>query len=128
MSHIWRTIRSYIWWTHERMSFHYDVMVTLILLFIFLTPIWVDFHDRPTESTPHHTAVVVRPDDTANGIEKSFVYEIEAAAVSGTHDAEIRKDLMRVVEPIAGEATLMRYEAVRDSKGRVISYKAWIRR
>ncbi len=131
MSHIWQTIRSYIWWTHKRGSFHYDVMVSLILLFIFLAPIWIDFHDKPTETTPHPMAVMVRPDDSpeaARSLEKRFVYEIDASAVTATHDADIRRELIRVVEPIAGEVILMRYEAVRDGKGRIVSYKAWVRR
>ncbi len=29
---MWNTIKSYIFWTHKRAGFHYDVMVTLILL------------------------------------------------------------------------------------------------
>ena len=33
-----KTLKSYFFWTHQRGSFHYDVMVTLILLFIFVTP------------------------------------------------------------------------------------------
>ena len=36
MSRIWRTIKGYIWWSYPRGSMHYDVMVTLILVFIFL--------------------------------------------------------------------------------------------
>jgi hypothetical protein len=128
MSRIWRTIRSYIWWTHQRGSFHYDVMVSLILLFIFLAPRVIDFHDKPTERTPHHTAVMVRPDDTSDGGDKNFVYEIDASAVSASQDAEIRQELMRVVEPIAGEVILLHYEPVKDGKGRVTSYRAWVRR
>ena len=31
-----KVLRSYFFWTYERGSFHYDVMVTLILLFLFL--------------------------------------------------------------------------------------------
>ena len=34
MNSIWRTIRGYILWSYERGSLHYDVMVTLILLFV----------------------------------------------------------------------------------------------
>lgn len=122
MSRIWQVIRSYVWWTHERGSFHYDVMVTLILLFIFLAPRWINFNDKPTERTPHQTEVIVLPD--AGG----FIFEINASAVNGGTDAQIRERLMRVVEPIAGEIDLLRYEAVHDSKGQVKSYKAWVRK
>ena len=30
---MFKTLRSYIFWTYERGSFHYDVMVTPILIF-----------------------------------------------------------------------------------------------
>ena len=32
-------LKSYFYWTYGRGSFHYDVMVTLILAFIFITPL-----------------------------------------------------------------------------------------
>ena len=35
MNAIWRTIRGYILWQYERGTLHYDIMVTLILIFIF---------------------------------------------------------------------------------------------
>ena len=34
MNAIWRTIRGYILWQYERGTLHYDIMVTLILIFI----------------------------------------------------------------------------------------------
>ena len=33
-----QVLLSYFYWTYSRGSFHYDVMVTLILAFIFVTP------------------------------------------------------------------------------------------
>ena len=38
MNAIWRTIRGYVMWQYERGTLHYDIMVTLILIFIFLSP------------------------------------------------------------------------------------------
>lgn len=48
-----KTIKGYIWWTYERGSFHYDVMVTIILLFIFLAPHLIDFRDKPPALNAH---------------------------------------------------------------------------
>ncbi len=48
MSKFGQTLKGYIWWTYPRGSVQYDVMVTLILAFIFLTPLWVNFRDKPT--------------------------------------------------------------------------------
>ncbi len=122
MAAMWRTIRSYIWWTHPRGSFHYDVMVTIILLFIFLTPRWVNFNDKPTERTPHQTGVVVSPDG------QGLVFQVEAAAISGRDDESIRAGLLKVIEPIAGEVYIVRYEPVKDHLGRISAYKVWVQR
>lgn len=121
MSKIWQVIRGYIWWTYPRGSVHYDVMVTLILAFIFLTPRWF-FNDKPTERVPHHSEVVVLPDGD------SFQYQIDASAVSGKDEDTIREDLLHVVEPIAGEAEIERFEAVRDDHGKPKIYRVWVRR
>ena len=37
---IGQLLRGYVFWTYERGSIHYDVMVTLILIFMFVSP-WV---------------------------------------------------------------------------------------
>lgn len=123
MSRVWRTIRGYIWWTHPRGSMHYDVMVTLILLFIFVTPLFLNFKDKPVERSPHQTGVVVLPDG-----KQGFVYQVDASAVSGKDDAAIREDLQRVIEPIAGEVEIGPYDAVRDSKGHVTAYRVHVQR
>lgn len=119
---VWQTLKSYFWWTHPRGSFHYDVMVTLILLFIFGSPFFLNFNDKPVERTPHHSFVQVQPEGS------DFIYRIDAAAVKGSTDAEIRADLLRVIGPIAGEAQINRYEATYDTRGNISSYKVWVHR
>jgi hypothetical protein len=57
-----------------------------------------------------------------------FVFQVEAAAVTGTDDSAIRSQLLRIIESISGEVTITRYEPVHDSKGNVLSYKVWARR
>ena len=42
-----QVLKSYFYWTYSRGSFNYDVMVTLILAFIFITPLVWDFGDQP---------------------------------------------------------------------------------
>jgi hypothetical protein len=122
MSRIWKTIRSYIWWTYERGSMQYDVMVTLILAFIFIAPIWVNFKDKPIERSPRQTGVVVSPDGHSG-----FIYQVDASAVKGD-PTSVEADLLSVIEPIAGEVEITRYEAVRDAKGHVVAYKVWVSR
>lgn len=123
MKSIWTTIRGYILWSYERGTIQYDVMVSLILLFIFLTPYWVNYNDKPIERNPHPTGVVIVP-DAAGG----FVYQIESAAINGKDEDEVRAQLLRVIEGISGEVSLERYEPVRDRAGRITQYKVWARR
>ncbi len=123
MSKIWRTLGGYFFWTYDRGSFHYDVMVTLILVFIFLTPRWMNFKDKPVERTPHPTGVVVSPDG-----QDGFIYQVEASAVAAGDDDAVRESLMRIIEPIAGEVDLTKVEPVRDRRGNITAYKAWVRR
>jgi hypothetical protein len=124
MSRIWRTIRDFILWSYERGTLQYDVMVTLILLFVFLSPYWIDFHDKPVERNPHPIGVVVTPEPGGG-----FIYQIEGSAVSATtDDAKVRQELLRIVEPIAGEVSVTRYEVLRDRQGRVLTYKVWVQK
>lgn len=124
MNAIWRTIRGYILWSYERGTIHYDIMVTLILIFVFLTPYWINYKDRPIERNPHPLGVMVLP-DTQGG----FLYQIEGAAVTAKDDGAIREQLLTVIEPIAGGAvSITKYETVRDRTGRILSYKVWVQR
>ena len=124
MRRLWEIVKSYFFWTYNRGSVHYDVMVTIILVFIFLTPRSV-FRDKPVEHRPHQTEVVVQPDG-----HDGFIYEVDASAVDGKSKSEeaVREDLLRVIEPIAGEVQIASYEAVRDSRGRVALYKVRVQR
>lgn len=119
MSSLGQTIRSYVWWTYPRGSVPYDIMVTLILAFIFLAPHWINFRDKPVERSPHQTEVVVQPE--GNG----FVYKVDASAVKSGSDEDIRESLERILEPIAGEISIDRYEPVQDSKHHLVAYKVW---
>jgi hypothetical protein len=123
MTEIWRTIRGYILWSYERGTIQYDVMVTLILLFVFLSPLVVNFRDKPIERNPHPTGVVVVPDGGGG-----FIYQIDSAAVSAKDAAAIHDQLLRIIEPISGEVTISKIEPVQDKSGRVLSYKVWVRR
>jgi hypothetical protein len=127
MTGIWRTIRDYIFWSYERGTIQYDVMVTLILLFVFLSPKLINFKDKPVEHNPHRTGVAVLPDGQGG-----LIYQIEAAAVvgepGGKDDGLVRGQLLQIIEPISGEVSITKIEAVRDGSGRVLSYKVWVAR
>ena len=122
MGKISQTIRGYIWWMYPRGSVHYDIMVTLILAFIFLTPLWINFRDKPQPRPPQQTEVLVKPE--GNG----FVYTVDAAAIRPVTDDQMPEELLRVIEPVVGEVHIDRFEPVRDDKHKIIAYKVWGRR
>jgi hypothetical protein len=123
MNGVWGTIRGYILWQYERGTLHYDVMVTLILIFVFFSPYWINFNDKPIARIPHPTDVIVTPD--AQG---RLLYQIEASAISPGDDRSVRDQLLRIIEPISGGVTIVQYEAVSDHKGKIQSYKVLVKR
>ena len=123
MNAIWRTIRSYILWQHERGTLHYDIMVTLILIFIFFSPRVINFNDKPISRDPHPTEVVVTSD-----VEGHLLYQIEANAVRGGDDQATRDQLLHIIEPISGAVSIVSYEPVRDPQGKVRSYRVLAKR
>ena len=123
MSGFFQTIRSYILWQHERGTLHYDIMVTLILIFVFFSPRIINFNDKPAPRTVHLNDVVVTPD--ANG---GLVYQISAAAITPGDDLSLRNQLLRIIKPISGEVTIVNYEPVADGKGHVQAYKVMVKR
>lgn len=123
MTGIWRTIRDYIFWSYERGTIQYDVMVTLILLFVFLSPRLINFKDKPVERNSQSTGVVVIPDG-----QDGLIYQVEGKAVQSTDDAGIRSELLRILEPVSGEVSISKYEVVRDRSGHILLYKVWARR
>jgi len=123
MNDAWRTIRGYILWQYERGTLHYDIMVTLILIFIFFSPRVIDFNDKPIARNSHPTDVVVTTDG-----EGRLLYQVAANAVSPGDDRSLREQLLRIIEPISGAVSIVSYEAVTDHKGHVQSYKVTVQR
>jgi hypothetical protein len=123
MNAIWRTIRGYILWQYERGTLHYDIMVTLILIFILFSPRVINFNDKPIARNPHPTEVVVSAD-----AEGRLVYQVAASAVAPGDDNSVRDQLLRIIEPISGAVSIVSYEPVSDGKGKVQSYKVLAKR
>jgi hypothetical protein len=122
MSSFGKALRGYFWWTYPRGSVPYDIMVSLILAFIFMGPIWIDFRDKPQPRPPRQTEVLMQQEGDG------LLCTVDAAGVRSGSDAEVRESLMRVIEPLAGEVTIDRYRAVEDAKHNVTVYKVWVHR
>jgi hypothetical protein len=123
MNAAWRTIRGYILWQYERGTLHYDIMVTLILIFVLFSPRVINFNDKPIARDPHPTEVIVTTDAAGH-----LLYQVEASAISPGDDHSVREQLLHIIEPISGAVSIVSYETVSDHKGKLQSYKVVVRR
>ena len=116
-----QTLKSYILWTHPRGGLHYDVMVTLILAFIFLSPRSI-FKDTPNYRPLHPNEIVVRQDGS-----NSFVCDVNAGSIT-TDDDDLTAALQHVLEPVTGSIEISRYTELRDTSGKLTGYRVWAHR
>jgi hypothetical protein len=124
-----KLLRSYLFWTYQRGSFHYDVMVTLILLFLFVGPRFIDFKAKPVETITLAPSEVMVKEAGTTEAGKIFVYQIRAQDMpAATTESDRQAALLGVIEPISGHVTLRRYEPIRDAKGKITAYNAWVLR
>jgi hypothetical protein len=127
---MFKLIRSYIFWSYERGSFQYDVMVTAILVFMFVSPHFINYNDKPVETVALHSSeVLVKEAGATSSGSSRFMYQIRADDIGAAKtDAELQTAILRVIEPISGEVTLERFEPVRDAQGKIVAYNAWVLR
>ncbi len=118
-------LKSYFYWTYKRGSFHYDVMVTLILLFIFVTPQLWDYGAKPPLAAgPVHPLQVV-----ASG--RGVIVTVAAADVNipaGASDNQVKRALRQAIEPVTGDAVFVeKWETVKGAQGNR-AWKVWAHR
>ena len=108
-----------LFWTYERGTWQYDIMVALILAFIFLTPrAW--FHDQPVRPDASDVILV-----SAGAGER--VYQLRAALIGAQAEDAVRQEAERVLQVYTGKSVqITRIEPARDPQGQVVSYAVWV--
>ena len=128
MSNPARLLRSYVFWTYERGSLHYDVMVTIILLFLFIGPHFIDFKARPVPDVQlQPRQVLVRHAGYSGGVEH-LVYTVRASELHGATGAALQDAAMQIIQPISGPVTVERITPVEDTTGHTVAYDVTVRR
>jgi hypothetical protein len=124
-SRITQIVKSYFYWSYPRGSFHYDVLVTLILLFIFVTPHLWDYGAKPPLKVgPPHPVEVVGDGRYVIVTVQSADVQIPANASNG----DVKKALRQAVEPVMGDAIFVeRWKTATDAHGNVV-WKVWTHR
>ena len=99
---------SYFYWTYSRGSLHYDVMVTLILAFIFITPHLWNYGDKPQSIShlrhPMQVIGVGAQDD------REMIVTVDAADVqvpAGSTPGQVKKILRKAIEPVTGDSVFV---------------------
>ncbi len=119
-----RMIKSYLFWTYPRGSFHYDVMVTLILVFLFVSPRLINYRDRPQETLTSTKDILVR----ANG-PNALTYQIGADQLADpSSGAKLQAELLQRIQAISGNVQIDRYREEKDASGHVTQYRVWAHR
>jgi hypothetical protein len=110
-----RAIYKGIFWQAERATWQYDVMVALILSFIFLTPRSY-FNDRPAEAAAGDLIRVSSSDGEA-------VYEMRASLMEAERAGSVEQVARRVLAKVTGKPVrVLRVVPTKDASGQVISY------
>jgi hypothetical protein len=119
-------LKSYFYWTYPRGCFHYDVMVTLILVFIFVTPQLWNYGDKPSSS-----AGLLHPIQLTGDGSRGMIVTVQASDVDVPEfatDSVVKKALRQAILPVTGDAVVVeRWETVTDSQGN-LAWKIWAHR
>jgi len=115
-------LKRFILWDFPRASWQYDVMVGIILAFIFLTPRdW--FRDQPR--IPRVSNIVALPSDRGTS-----VFFVDPQTLEDTPENQRVAKLTHEIQktPGAEHLTVTRIEPILDSEGELQGYMAFARR
>ncbi|MFZ0086477.1 MAG: hypothetical protein WAK78_14430 [Candidatus Acidiferrales bacterium] len=128
MRALWQGIVRIVFWSYERGSWPYDVMVIVIVLFVLATPShW--FHDQPQVSAFASSQVQFRTQDFAG---HTRTYRLDAAVLppekrASSASPELEREthdiLARTVDDLRDQSfQVVRIEPVRGDDGSIVSY------
>lgn len=119
-------LKSYFFWTYPRGCFHYDVMVTLVLVFIFVSPHLWNYGAKPSSSASLRHPIQLTGDGNHGMIVTVQASDINVPA--GESDATVKKALRQAILPVTGDAVVVeRWETITDAQGN-LAWKIWAHR
>jgi hypothetical protein len=119
---------SYFYWTYSRGTFHYDVMVTLILAFIFITPWLWNYGDKPSPIGGPLHPIEVTGNDGRGVIVTVQASDVDLDLHTNAPIPVVKKALRKAIEPVTGDDVFVEYwETGTDAQGRSV-WKVWAHR
>jgi hypothetical protein len=114
-------LKRFILWDYKRGSWQYDVMVGIILAFVFLTPRdW--FHDQPR--IPTASSIAMLPSEKG-----SSAFWVNSELLAGVSETQRSAQLTQILQARTSNRHLVvtRVEPVLDSEGELQGYMAFAR-
>ena len=111
----WHAVRPAVFWRYPRGSWQYDVMVGLILVFVFATPrAW--FRDQPRIPNPQQ--IVMLPSEAGRA-----VFWIDPELIGDTPAEKLEAKIRTLLEQRTGtKVTILKVEPARDEEGNLKGY------
>jgi hypothetical protein len=133
MRKIGQVLQRTIFWSYERGSWPYDLMVALIVAFVLLTPrSW--FHDQPESSYAVSSGVRLISQDSDGRVRvyriDAQILPLEKRATKATPELERETHdiLGRKVQELQDQTfQLLQIDPVRDTNGSILYYDATLR-
>src|SRR5215467_9799394 len=111
----WHAIRPAVFWRYTRGSWQYDVMVALILVFVFATPrAW--FRDQPRIPNPQQ--IVMLPSESGR---PTFWIDPELIGEVPPEKLEFRIQAL-LQQRTGGRVTILKVEPAQDDEGNLKGY------
>ncbi len=130
MRKLGRALLRVVFWSYERGSWPYDVMVVAIVLFVLLSPrSW--FNDQPQMGVPTSGAQVKLLDE--NPSTNIRIYRIEAGLLAPPKrtpelEQETHEILSRNVQELKGHTfQIVQIEPIRGTDGKVLGYNVSVK-
>jgi hypothetical protein len=121
-------LKSYFFWTYNRGNFHYDVLVTLILAFIFITPQLWDYGDKATSASGLHHPIEVVGNDDHGFIVTVYASDVNLDLHTKASANAVKKALRKAIEPVTGDAVFVDdWKTFTDAQGNY-AWKVWAHR
>jgi hypothetical protein len=117
MGMFWRSVGRWVLWDYQRASWQYDVMVALILAFIFLTPRGV-FRDQPRP-----TSIVM-----LEGHQGLDVLWLAPDVLQGVPESEkASRATTLIAKKLGRSVTLVRLDTILDAEKEPTGYMALVK-
>jgi hypothetical protein len=130
MRKLWRGLKKTIFWSYERGSWPYDVMVILIVLFVLLTPArW--FHDQPQNDAARDSGITLVAQDPAA---RTATYRIDprlfpASAALQKTNPELERETHQILSGSVAEPFQIRsIEPVLAQNNSILYYQVEVKR